>query len=59
MISDKEIADRREVVSPNTVGLVSPIKGFEDPVLSKVIEGAFTQLSKIIGWTESVWGDLI
>lgn len=59
MISDKEIADRREVVSPNTVGLVSPIKGFEDPVLSKVIEGALTQLSKIIGWTESVWGDLI
>jgi len=59
MISDKEIADRREVMSPNIVGLVSPIKGFEDPALSKVIGEAVTQLSKVIGWTESVWADLV
>ena len=59
MISDKEIADRREVIFPNIVGFISPIKGFEDPTLSKVIGEAVTQLSKIIGWTESVWGDLV
>lgn len=59
MISDKEIADRREVMFPNIVGFISPIKGFEDPTLSKVIGEAVTQLSKIIGWTESVWGDLV
>jgi len=59
MISDKEIADRREVMFPNIVGFICPIKGFEDPTLSKVIGEAVTQLSKIIGWTESVWGDLV
>jgi len=59
MISDKEITDRREVMFPNIVGLISPIKGFEDPILSKVIGEAVTQLSKVIGWTESVWGDLV
>ncbi|KAJ3568389.1 hypothetical protein NP233_g5746 [Leucocoprinus birnbaumii] len=59
MISDDEVAGMREIVSPNIVGLIPPIKGFEDPVLSNAIKDGLTQLSKIIGWTENVWGDLV
>ncbi|KAF5354653.1 hypothetical protein D9756_005358 [Leucocoprinus leucothites] len=59
MISDEEVFDMREIASPSIVGLISPIKGFEDPVLSKAIEEAFLQLTKIVGWTENVWGDLV
>ncbi|KXN85380.1 hypothetical protein AN958_11480 [Leucoagaricus sp. SymC.cos] len=59
MISDEELVSMREVTSPSIVGLIPSIKGFEDPVLSKAVEEAFSKLSKIVGWTESVWGDLV
>jgi hypothetical protein len=44
---------------PNVVGPAHSIKGFEDPVLGKAIDEAFTRLSKIVGWIECVWGDLV
>lgn len=45
--------------SPTSVGPAHPIKGFEDPVLIKAIDEAFAKLTKIVGWIECIWGDLV
>lgn len=44
---------------PKIVGPVHTIKGFEDPILGKAVDEAFTRLSQIVGWIECVWGDLV
>jgi hypothetical protein len=59
MFSDEGLRGTPNVTSRSTVISMPVIKGFEDPVLLTAIDETLSNLAKIVGWTESVWGDLV
>ncbi|KAF9451927.1 hypothetical protein P691DRAFT_806019 [Macrolepiota fuliginosa MF-IS2] len=58
IVDDGDLAGPR-ASSPKITGLAHPIKGLDDRVLSGAIDEAFMRLVGIMGWVESVWGDLV
>lgn len=59
IIDDEDLANVRTMSPPKFTGLRHPIKGFDDPVLSKAVDEAFGKLTRIVEWIENVWGDLV
>lgn len=59
LMLDQEDMDESRTPPRSSPLMVTDVKGFEDPVLSRATAELFEQVDGCLGWVESVWGDVI
>ncbi|KAF8558060.1 hypothetical protein OG21DRAFT_1494356 [Imleria badia] len=59
LVLDLEDVDESRTPSRSSARIVTDVKGFEDPVLSRATAEVFEQVDSCLWWVERVWGDVV
>ena len=59
LVLDLDDMDESGTPSRGSPGIVTDVKGFEDPVLSRATAEVFEQVDSCLEWVERVWGDVV
>lgn len=59
LVLDLEDMDESRTPLRSSPLMVTDVKGFEDPVLSRATAELFEQVDSCLGWVESVWANVI
>lgn len=59
LVLDVEDTDESRTPSRSSLRIVTDVKGFEDPVLSRATAEVFEQVDNCLEWVERVWGDVV